>query len=811
MGSDSSAEKETGGRRSSAASSDGAAAKAAEEAKAAEVAAEEKAKAEAEAKEAEEKAKAEAEEKAKAEAEAEEKAKAEAEAKEAAQKAEMEAAAAKAEAEAAAAKAAEAEKEAEAKKEAEEEAKEEAKEAKEEAKEAKTEEKEASKKADKAEDKATEAAAAATAATGAAASSSSSSSSAAAAGPADDDSGLVPIACDGSGEGVHWTTDPAGVVPLKVTASGPGSEKPLTVMNVFDDAAARYPDKVALREKRDGATTWTELTYKEYHAQVLRMARALVKIGVRAHSGVAILGFNSFEWFIADLAAIYAGAMAAGIYTTNGPEACHYIVEHCDAEVCFVQNEAQLKKILEVRDRLPALKAIVVWQGELPADMDDSVMTWEQMIALGDDESLEAPLTERIAAQEPGHCCTLIYTSGTTGNPKAVMITHDNVTWTARTTSNVLEIDNDSQIISYLPLSHIAAQMVDIHAPLVSCGTVSFARPDALKGTLGDTLKEVRPTVFLGVPRVWEKIGDKMKAIGAKTTGLKKTISTWAKKKGLEGGYADQQGKSKGMMFGLANSLVFSKVKAGLGLDRCKIQCTAAAPISVETLEYFLQLNIPIYEVYGMSECTGPQTVSYPKNYKTGSCGKSLTGTRLELADKDAEGNGEICFRGRHIFAGYLKNPEATGQTIDGNGFLHSGDVGALDGGGFLKITGRIKELIITAGGENVPPVLIENSIKAEAPFNQQRHGHRRQAQVPQLRHHAPKAKAEAEEHRGRRGGRADRDPRRRDQGQAQGARARAHHRRRRPGVRQVQGGHHRRDQGRQRQRRVQRPKGPEV
>jgi long-chain-fatty-acid--CoA ligase ACSBG len=488
-------------------------------------------------------------------------------------------------------------------------------------------------------------------------------------------------------------------------------------MNVFDDAAARYPDKVALREKRDGATTWTELTYKEYHAQVLRMARALVKIGVRAHSGVAILGFNSFEWFIADLAAIYAGAMAAGIYTTNGPEACHYIVEHCDAEVCFVQNEAQLKKILEVRDRLPALKAIVVWQGELPADMDDSVMTWEQMIALGDDESLEAPLTERIAAQEPGHCCTLIYTSGTTGNPKAVMITHDNVTWTARTTSNVLEIDNDSQIISYLPLSHIAAQMVDIHAPLVSCGTVSFARPDALKGTLGDTLKEVRPTVFLGVPRVWEKIGDKMKAIGAKTTGLKKTISTWAKKKGLEGGYADQQGKSKGMMFGLANSLVFSKVKAGLGLDRCKIQCTAAAPISVETLEYFLQLNIPIYEVYGMSECTGPQTVSYPKNYKTGSCGKSLTGTRLELADKDAEGNGEICFRGRHIFAGYLKNPEATGQTIDGNGFLHSGDVGALDGGGFLKITGRIKELIITAGGENVPPVLIENSIKAEAPF----------------------------------------------------------------------------------------------
>ncbi len=384
----------------------------------------------------------------------------------------------------------------------------------------------------------------------------------------------------------------------------------------------------------------------------------------------------------------------------------------------LVQDDKQLKKILEVKDRLPLLKAIVQWEGAVPADAPKFVYGWDAFLALGkEDASLDEALKGRIAGQHPGHCSTLIYTSGTTGNPKAVMITHDNITWTATSIAEALGIGSDAEIVSFLPLSHIAAQLVDLHAPLATGGTVHFAQPDALKGSLVETLKEVRPTVFLGVPRVWEKIQEKMKKIGSETTGVKKTIATWAKKTGLERGYAEQRGEHKGAMWGLANRIVFSKIRQNLGLDRCKLQATSAAPISKDTLEYFLSIGIPLYEIYGMSECTGPQTISWRGNYRTGSCGKSIAGSDLAIAKPDHEGNGEICFRGRHVFAGYLKDPASTGAVIDRNGFLHSGDVGQVDARGFLTITGRLKELIITAGGENIPPVLIENTIKEHVPF----------------------------------------------------------------------------------------------
>jgi len=314
----------------------------------------------------------------------------------------------------------------------------------------------------------------------------------------------------------------------------------------------------------------------------------------------------------------------------------------------------------------------------------------------------------------PGKCCTLIYTSGTTGPPKAVMISHDNLTWTSRLVINQLNLGPEDVTISYLPLSHIAAQMLDIHGPMAGGATVYFAQPDALKGSLVDTLREVRPTTFLGVPRVWEKMEEKMRETGKKTTGIKKAIATWAKEKGLEGSYNEQRGEDKPWGFFFANKLVFEKVKEALGLDRVRFCATAAAPIAKETLDYFMSLYIPIYEIYGMSECSGPQTVNVPGKHKTGTAGPALPGCEMRIMDPDAQGNGEICYRGRHIFMGYMKNDKATADTIDDQGFLHSGDIGRVDGDGFLSITGRIKELIITAGGENVPPVLIEDEIKKE-------------------------------------------------------------------------------------------------
>jgi len=511
-------------------------------------------------------------------------------------------------------------------------------------------------------------------------------------------------------KGKLWATDPLAELPIRVGSSGPAAEKPLTVFQRFKLTVDRQPNQVAIGVKRGGA--WKNWSWKQYYDEALMFGSALISLDVQPGAGIGIIGFNSPEWFISDLGAIAAGCIAAGIYTTNGPDACHYVAEHCEAAVVVVENDFQLKKFIQIRDRLPKLKALVIWDGKAPEGSKD-IYTWADFMKLGSAVPLDQ-IQKRIDALSPGKCCTLIYTSGTTGMPKAVMVSQDNVTWTAKTVIDALQITGDDSMISYLPLSHIAAQMLDIHGPIYAGFTVYFAQPDALKGSLVETMKEVQPTLFLGVPRVWEKMQEKMLSVGAKTTGMKKTIATWAKGKGLEGSYAEQRGEDKPWGFFFADKLVFQKVKEALGLNRVRFCATAAAPISRETLDYFMSLYIPILEIYGMSECTGPQTVNRPGKHKTGSAGPALPGTELKIADPDKEGNGEICFRGRHIFMGYMHNDKATAEAIDNEGWLHSGDVGVVDKDGFLYITGRIKELIITAGGENIPPVLIEDEIKKE-------------------------------------------------------------------------------------------------
>jgi long-subunit acyl-CoA synthetase (AMP-forming) len=482
-----------------------------------------------------------------------------------------------------------------------------------------------------------------------------------------------------------------------------------TVMEVFDKTAKKHADRPALKVKREGK--WVTTSWGDYHVQVRKAAKALIGLGLEPTKGVAIIGFNCPEWSIMDLAAIYAGGCPAGIYTTNSAEQCRYIAEHAEAQVAVVENEAQLAKFLKIRDALPDLKAIVMIYGEpkaaARADGDEPappklVYSWADFMAKGK-EVTDDVLDARIAAQKPDDTCTYIYTSGTTGDPKAVMITHDNITWTAHTALDVLGMQEGDRMISYLPMSHIAEQIITMHGPIVNGACTWFAESlDAL----GDNLREARPTIFMGVPRVWEKIQAKMQAAGAKNTGLKKKIATWARGVGLRGGYALQNNKPLPLFWGVANKLVFSKVREALGLDQCRIAITSAAPISKSTLEFFLSLGLPVMEVYGMSECTGPATVSLPGAYRTGWVGRTMVGTELKLAE-----DGEICMRGRHVFKGYYKSDAATAETIDEDGWLHSGDIGEIEGG-FLKITDRKKDLIITAGGENIAPQLLEGKLK---------------------------------------------------------------------------------------------------
>jgi long-subunit acyl-CoA synthetase (AMP-forming) len=284
------------------------------------------------------------------------------------------------------------------------------------------------------------------------------------------------------------------------------------------------------------------------------------------------------------------------------------------------------------------------------------------------------------------------------------MITHDNITWTAQTALQLLDLRPGESILSYLPLSHVAEQLVSIHGPMVAGVTTWFA--ESLEN-LGENLREVRPHAFLGVPRVWEKMQAKIMAIGAAQPPLRRKIAAFAKRVGLAAGYADQDGARRPLLFPLAQRVIFDRIRERLGLDRCRLQATSAAPISKDTLEFFLSLGLPLYEIYGMSECTGPATVSLPGAYRTGSTGTTLPGTELRIAP-----DGEICMRGRHVFKGYLKNPEATAEALDADGWLHSGDIGELDARGFLRITDRKKDLLITAGGENVAPQLLEGMLK---------------------------------------------------------------------------------------------------
>ena len=480
-----------------------------------------------------------------------------------------------------------------------------------------------------------------------------------------------------------------------------GAHMKKTIMEAFKETAGKFGDRVALKFKTGGQ--WEETTWEDYYKEVRVTARAFMALGLEKGKAVSILGNNCPRWFISDLAGVFAGGVPGGIYTTNSPDQCQYVASHSEANIAVVENADQLAIFKKIKAQLPELKAIVLMNGSDPGGL---AYAWNELPKLAEKVS-EKELEERINAQQPDDCCTLIYTSGTTGNPKGVMITHDNITWTAQQVINLIKMNHEDQVISYLPLSHIAEQIVSLHGPCLTGCTVWFAES---LDKLGENLAEVRPTLFVGVPRVWEKIQSKMMVAGAQNPPLKKKIAAWARKQGLAGGYAEQEGKPKPFFYGLANKLVFSKVREKLGFDRCRLFISTAAPISMDTLEFFLSLGLPLTEVYGMSECTGPGTVSLPEpfKYRTGWAGPAVPGTTIAIAE-----DGEVFMKGRHVFKGYFKNDAATAETIDKDGWLHSGDVGKIDDKGFLKITDRKKELIITAGGENIPPQVLEAELKS--------------------------------------------------------------------------------------------------
>ena len=486
-----------------------------------------------------------------------------------------------------------------------------------------------------------------------------------------------------------------------------------TIVHILQRRIRELGDKPALRIKQGGA--WRDISWREYGSRVRRFAKGLIRLGFdrpanpsvpELRHATALLGFNRPEWLIADLAAISAGGLTAPIYTTNTPEQCEYIINHSESSFIVVENQMQLAKILKRRDAMPRLKRIIVMDDSAES-AGDIVMNFRDVLALGEDPSLDAELDRRIENVKPEDLATLVYTSGTTGPPKAVMLSHHNITWTADSLARVIQVGEGDLLLSYLPLSHIAEHTLSVFGAVINGYAVAFA--ESLE-KVPDNLREVQPTFFFAVPRIWEKFHAGILHQVQAGPASKQRIFRWAHDVGRRTWQLKSEQKripiGLSLQFNIARNLVFQKLRAALGLGRAKFLISGAAPIAREVLEFFFSLDMPIQEVYGQSEDSGPTSFNAPGAIRVGSVGQAIPGVEVRIAE-----DGEILVKGGNVFMGYLKAPEATDEVLV-DGWLYSGDVGRFDPEGFLYITDRKKDLLITAGGKNVGPQNIENLIK---------------------------------------------------------------------------------------------------
>ena len=461
----------------------------------------------------------------------------------------------------------------------------------------------------------------------------------------------------------------------------------------------------AIWHERD--RVWTATTWSRYVELARGFAGALTALNVAPGQAVAILANNRPEWILAAVGAWFARAVTTGVYQTLTADQAAYVIHHCEAPVVVVEGPAEYRKIASQKENLPHLRQIVVMEGAEHIS-DPLVVSFEGFVARGMGHG--HAVDDRLAALVPADLATLIYTSGTTGPPKGVMLTHANLAFVGAGAVGIMPNRGPEDCsVSYLPLAHIAEQAFSLLGP-ASAGYAIWMCPQI------DRLKEVllaaRPTFFLAVPRVWEKFKVALEGRLAQANGAKGAIARWALGVGRQVGVQlVEQGPPTGFLgiqHRLAKKLFQQKLAAALGLDRLKLAVSGAAPIGKDVLDFFLSCGVIIHEVYGQSEDCGPTSFNQPEPGKRrlGTVGLPFPGVEIKLA-----ADGEILVRGPNVFQGYFKQPEATAEALV-DGWLHSGDIGDFDADGFLRITDRKKDLIITAGGKNVAPQNIEKHLK---------------------------------------------------------------------------------------------------
>ena len=473
--------------------------------------------------------------------------------------------------------------------------------------------------------------------------------------------------------------------------------------------AARRGGATALRYKSLGL--WRDVSFADYADAVRTAGCGLMALGVAPGDRVAVIGENRREWLYTDLATQAIGAITVGIYTTNAAVECAYVLDHSESVVFVVENEEQLDKALQCRNDLPSLRWIVVMDMEGLRDFaDPMVISWDDLLAKGRARATDAPdaFDTRLAAIDPDATAILIYTSGTTGQPKGAMLSHRNITWTGHCLADVFGVGDDEDVVSFLPLSHIAERLLSTYIALAAGYRVHFIENvDAVT----QNIVEVSPTLMFSVPRIWEKY-QSLILIRMKDAQWFKRLTFGA---ALAIGRAHAHARLDSerpvpawlrLAFAVAELAVLAKLRERLGFDRLQVAVSGAAAISPDVLRFFHALGVPLRQIYGQTEGSGPTTCHQGDLIDPANAGPPVPGVELRIAD-----DGEILMRGPNVFKGYYRNPEATAETVQ-EGWLHSGDVGEIDARGFLRITDRKKDLLITTGGKNIAPQPIENQLK---------------------------------------------------------------------------------------------------
>ena len=469
-----------------------------------------------------------------------------------------------------------------------------------------------------------------------------------------------------------------------------------TTLGAMVAAATERHHGTALRFPVDG--TFVEWSYEELGTRARELARGLVALGVAPGDRVAILANTRPEWTLVDCAVFLTGAVAVPIYQTSSPVEVAYVLAHSGARAVVCENTAQLDKVVTVRDDCPALEHVVTIEptGEAPSIEDLRARAGEVD---------QAEIDQRVAASAPGDVATIVYTSGTTGPPKGCMLTHANLLATMEMYDLRLELPGSAVVFVFLPLAHVLARITQMVGLDVGA-TLAYWSGDPAK--LLDDIAAAQPTHFPSVPRVFEKIHTKALAGVEDAGGPRQRLFEWAVGVGRRTALARRTGRTGPLLraqHAVADRLVFSKVRALFG-GRLELAMTGAAPIAVDVLEFFEACGLLVLEGYGMTETCAAATLNTPGAYRFGTVGRPLPGSEIGIAD-----DGEILMRGPHIFPGYYNDPTATAATFDGD-WLRSGDLGSVDADGFLHITGRKKDLIITSSGKNITPANIESALR---------------------------------------------------------------------------------------------------